>query len=296
MSVAVLTATAAGGAAAGALAEPAAEVSPGQAAPGATVTVSVTCDPLDGSAPDAIDATSMAFEDGLAELRLVTGKDDKAIKAVYRGTARIVLPEDFEDGKPPGGPLAGPEPATDGPAAAEPVPDEPVAEEPVPDEPVAEEPVPDEPIVDEPATGQLTATGQAAGEDPAGGHTTDKEVTDKEATGEDSAWTVDGTCPAPHGGEGKPWSATFTVPASTDSGAGGWSGGAGSGGGHSATPCPDLKDPGCGTATVQRGVRAGAGGAFGVSVPALVLGGLLIVGALGAAAHRLYGRASGTDG
>jgi hypothetical protein len=34
-------------------------------------------------------------------------------------------------------------------------------------------------------------------------------------------------------------------------------------------------------------VRAGAGGTFGDSVPALVAGGVLIAGAAGAAAHRL---------
>ncbi|CAM5710204.1 hypothetical protein SPURM210S_03781 [Streptomyces purpurascens] len=34
---------------------------------------------------------------------------------------------------------------------------------------------------------------------------------DPDALGEDSAWTVDGTCPAAPGGEGKEWSATFTV-------------------------------------------------------------------------------------
>jgi hypothetical protein len=129
------------------------------------------------------------------------------------------------------------------------------------------------------------------------------------AGGEDSAWTVDGTCPAAHGEEGKPWSATFTVARGGGQGQGtqgghsasaspAQGGGQGHGlqGGHSASPCPDPKDTGCGTAVVQRGVRAGEGGAFGVSVPALVLGGLLIAGALGAAAHRLYGRVSGADG
>lgn len=285
VSVVVLAGSVVGGGAAGALAEPAAEVSPSQAAPGATVTVSVTCDPLGGSAPGTIEATSMAFEDGLAELRLVTGKDDKTTGAVYRGIARIVLPEDFEDGKPLGG----------APAA-----DEPAAEEPAGDEPAVEVPAVEEPVVDEPVAGEPAASGHAVGEDPAGGQATDKEATDKEAVGEDSAWTVDGTCPAPLGGEGKPWSATFTVPASSGSGGSGSSGdssgGGGSGGGHSAAPCPDPKDSGCGTAVVQRGVRAGAGGAFGVSVPVLVMGGLLIAGALGAAAHRLYVRASGTDG
>ncbi|MFE0512521.1 hypothetical protein [Streptomyces sp. NPDC058964] len=46
----------------------------------------------------------------------------------------------------------------------------------------------------------------------------------------------------------------------------------------------------CGPAVIQRGVDAGEGGAFNGSVPALVTGGLLIAGALGAAAHRLVTR------
>ncbi|WP_426568044.1 hypothetical protein [Streptomyces canus] len=49
-------------------------------------------------------------------------------------------------------------------------------------------------------------------------------------------------------------------------------------------------DPGCTSAPVQHGVHAGAGGAFGDSVPALAAGGLLIAGALGAAVHRLCRR------
>ncbi|GGS40337.1 hypothetical protein [Streptomyces violaceus] len=116
---------------------------------------------------------------------------------------------------------------------------------------------------------------------------------DPDALGEDSAWTVDGTCPAAPGGEGKEWSATFTV--------------AHGGGGHhkpshrpthrpTHEPCPESHHPHdnteCGGAVIQRGVRAGDGGAFTDSVPALVAGGLLIAGAFGAAAHRLRNRAS----
>lgn len=126
---------------------------------------------------------------------------------------------------------------------------------------------------------------------------------DPDALGEDSAWTVDGTCPAAPGGEGKEWSATFTVA---------------HGGGHhkpshepthepAHRPCPDepldgprdepLDEPrhhptDCGGAVVQRGVRAGDGGAFSDSVPALVAGGVLIAGAFGAAVHRLRNRES----
>ncbi|MFI8837098.1 hypothetical protein ACIGPN_39930 [Streptomyces afghaniensis] len=122
---------------------------------------------------------------------------------------------------------------------------------------------------------------------------------DPDALGEDSEWTVDGTCPAAPGGEGTPWSATFTVA---------------QGGGHhepshqpthepAHKPCPDepRDEPPdepwhhsaeCGGAVVQRGVRAGDGGAFSDSVPALVAGGVLIAGAFGAAVHRLRNRES----
>ncbi|GGT92232.1 hypothetical protein [Streptomyces coeruleorubidus] len=122
---------------------------------------------------------------------------------------------------------------------------------------------------------------------------------DPDALGEDSAWTVDGTCPAAPGGEGKEWSATFTV--------------AHGGGHHQPThkpthkpphrpthePCPEepRDEPRhhhteCGEAVVPRGVRAGDGGAFTDSVPALVAGGVLIAGAFGAAVHRLRNRES----
>ncbi|GGW94244.1 hypothetical protein [Streptomyces lomondensis] len=133
---------------------------------------------------------------------------------------------------------------------------------------------------------------------------------DPDALGEDSAWSVDGTCPAAPGGEGKQWSATFTVthdprpqpshhPTHKPP--------------HKACPEPshhreqhhhEMRDPenhhpephhtDCGGAAVQRGVRAGDGGAFTDSVPALVAGGVLIAGAFGAAVHRLRNRETGT--
>ncbi|GAA3986516.1 hypothetical protein OG252_11285 [Streptomyces sp. NBC_01352] len=118
-----------------------------------------------------------------------------------------------------------------------------------------------------------------------------------EGVGKDTAWTVDGTCPAAPGGQGKQWSATFTVtrasgePCATGTGAHGDS---------CATtpattrPCTESPTDSCHAAAVPRGVRAGEGGAFTDSVPALVGGGLLITGALGAAVYRL--RRKGTAG
>ncbi|MFH8973489.1 hypothetical protein [Streptomyces sp. NPDC017890] len=125
-----------------------------------------------------------------------------------------------------------------------------------------------------------------------------------DAAGSEDAWTVDGACPEASGGEGAPWSATMTVPGAN---------GAGANGVGAKPPCPEPAAPGepcgatepacpdpearhgetsakgkpCGGATAQHGVRAGTGGAFTDSMPALVAGGALIAGAFGAAAHRL---------
>ncbi|WAZ25164.1 hypothetical protein STRCI_006639 [Streptomyces cinnabarinus] len=94
-----------------------------------------------------------------------------------------------------------------------------------------------------------------------------------DSVGPDTAWTVDGTCPAAPGGQGKQWSATFTVAKE---------------GGASRRPCPpEPHRESCPPAVVQKGVHAGAGGAFTDSVPALVAGGVLIAGAAGGAVYRL---------
>ncbi|GAA2761376.1 hypothetical protein GCM10010103_04170 [Streptomyces paradoxus] len=218
LSVAVLAGSAMLGAAPAAFAEPAAEVSPATVQPGGTLTVSVSCDPTGGPAPDTIEATSQAFDEGTVPLQRVTGNDDEVSGPAYRGTARIASADNFEG--------------------------------------------------------------------------------DPDALGEDSAWTVDGTCPAAPGGVGTEWSATFTV--------------AHGAGPHKPShhpthqpthhpthkPCPEPSHhrerhhTECGAAPVQRGVRAGDGGAFTDSVPALVAGGVLIAGAFGAAVHRLRNRES----
>ncbi|MFH9985148.1 hypothetical protein [Streptomyces luteogriseus] len=125
---------------------------------------------------------------------------------------------------------------------------------------------------------------------------------DPGAPAEDSAWSVEGTCPAAPGGEGTTWSATFTVAHGL--------------GPHKPShkptheppydpthppthkPCPEpsyhreAHHTECGGSAARRGVRAGDGGAFTDSVPALVAGGVLIAGAFGAAVHRLRTRES----
>ncbi|MFG2268865.1 hypothetical protein ACGFNY_03725 [Streptomyces chartreusis] len=154
LSVAALTGVALGAPASAASADPAAEVNPGTVAPGGSVTVSVTCDALDGSAPATLQATSQAFEEGTVELKRVPGTGEKAAGPVYRGSAQVPPAESFEG--------------------------------------------------------------------------------DPDAAGAESDWTVDGTCPAAGGGEGKEWSATFTVARE--------SGGAGSVGGGSDSD-PTDSDP-----------------------------------------------------
>ncbi|WP_141207740.1 hypothetical protein [Streptomyces griseorubiginosus] len=110
--------------------------------------------------------------------------------------------------------------------------------------------------------------------------------------GPDSAWTVDGTCPTADRAPGKAWSATFTVTRGTGTG----TGTATDSGSHRPCAEPSVEpyttqhtEPradAC-AAVIQRPVRAGQGGSFTDSVPALVAGGLLITGAAGGAVYRL---------
>ncbi|MFI2436991.1 hypothetical protein [Streptomyces sp. NPDC018693] len=269
-TVRVLAVSVLGGAVLGvapvAYAEPAVEVSPASVEPGGSVTVSVSCDPLGGPAPKTMDATSQAFAEDTVELQKVSANDDELSGPAYRGTARIADAAAFAD--------------VDG-------------------------------------------------------------------TGPDSAWTVDGTCPVPPGGQGQPWSATFDVTRTGPSHGPSHRPAHVSDPSHrpdqlsgdplpdhlpdaapdhlpdavpdhlpdaapdhrpdpvldhlpdhlaSRSPCPSPhgspppRPSSCGGAVVQRGVRAGEGGAFTDSVPALVAGGALIAGALGAAVHRLWRR------
>ncbi|MFE7859632.1 hypothetical protein [Streptomyces sp. NPDC057403] len=313
LSAAALAGAAVGLPAAAAFADPASEVSPGTASPGGSVTVSVSCESTGGPAPATIDATSQAFDEGTVKLQRVGGSADQAAGVTYRGTARIASATDLEDGGPA---PVGPDPAA--PDAATPqdtaIPDAKAPDAKAPDTTGTDDLGPDAVGPDTVPTdaaapdglGPDTAPTDAAGPgdvppDPAApdaavpdGTAPDGAAPDAVGPGAvppgavppgsvtaDSAWTVNGTCPAPPGGRGAAWSATFKV----DLGAGG------------TRRCAEKqRTDGCGTAPVQRGVRAGEGGTFTDSVPALVAGGVLIAGALGAAAHRLRHRDSGAGG
>ncbi|WSW21656.1 hypothetical protein OG277_41195 [Streptomyces phaeochromogenes] len=129
-------------------------------------------------------------------------------------------------------------------------------------------------------------------------------------TGKDSDWSVDGTCPAAPGGQGKQWSASFTA-----SREGSRDGSEGSRDGSRDEVSRDegsreevardeaareegprdggARDDG---GAVRHGVQAGEGGTFNDSTLALVTGGVLIAGAAGAAVHRLRRRESSSNG
>ncbi|MCX5561948.1 hypothetical protein [Streptomyces sp. NBC_00038] len=90
----------------------------------------------------------------------------------------------------------------------------------------------------------------------------------------ENEWGVDGVCPVAPGGREKQWTAKYTVARGT------------------ATARGTVERP----APVQRGVRAGEGGTFSDSLPALITGGVLITGALGAAVYRLRNKDASADG
>ncbi|MFE0415455.1 hypothetical protein [Streptomyces tendae] len=259
----------------------AAQVSPAQAAPGDTVTVSVSCGPTGGAAaPASLDATSAAFEEGTVELRKVADDGGTGSGPAYRGTARIAAAGDF---------------------AAEPGAQS--TEDSTDTEDLAQ------------------TEGAAGTEDTEGSAETGAWAGTEGAAGIAEDWTVDGACPDASGGEGgDPWSATMSVPEESGAGAGAGTGQPAcrettaprAGTSTHGTPCaptkpacpeataprgePATRGTSCTGGTAEHGVQAGTGGTFGDSVPALVAGGVLIAGACGAAAHRLRLRLRGQDG
>ncbi|MEU9339442.1 hypothetical protein AB0D49_40935 [Streptomyces sp. NPDC048290] len=250
-----------------AAAEPATEVSPARARPGGTVTVSVTCDPVGGTAPRTMDATSRAFAERTVALRLEPGGGQDRGAPRYRGTARIATGAHFEDGGARAGSGGGHGDGGgagsgsggghgDGGGAGSGA---------------------GGGIGDVGAQGAVWMVGGGgAGSGAGGGHgdvgaqgaawTVDGGGSGSGVGGghgdggaRDAAWTVDGECPAARGGKGKAWSATFTVQRDTSGGIGGGIGGGdggvtggGHGGGHGGgdgggdggvhRPCPPGQD------------------------------------------------------
>jgi hypothetical protein len=284
-----------------AFAEPTAQVGEKTVAPGGSVTVEVSCDPVGGTPPDTVDAVSQAFEEGTVELRRVTGGDAGSGPA-YRGTAKVAPASSFEEDPDAAGEDS--EWTVDGtcPSAS------------------GEDGKPWSAAFTVAhgtgGSGSGSDSGSDSGSGPGGSgsgsgsaqecpdpHATDCE--DESAPGGDSGSAPDGDFdPVPGGdsgsvpgGDSEPVSGDDVVPGGvSESGADGdFASGGDPGSGHA---CPDGRTTSCegGAAAVQRGVRAGAGGSFTDSVPALVAGALLIAGACGAAVHRLRLRDAGLHG
>ncbi|MCL8015461.1 hypothetical protein [Streptomyces sp. AS02] len=294
LSVAALIGVVLGFAASAALADPAAEVSPGTVSPGGSVTVSVSCDPIEGNAPATIDATSQAFEERTVQLKRVPGNEEKAAGAAYSGTARVPPAENLEGdsdavGSDSASTVDGTCPAASGGEG-------------------------------KPWSATFTVTRDSGGgkdgdgggkdgagaEDGAGGEGGGEEGVEGgsqggtdggEAGEEGTEGGADDTGTGPETGPGPD--------ADADAGTGPDTG--------NRRPCaesrpdgsaPHLTEPyaeetealwdkgegdsaDCDDAAARQGVRAGAGGAFTDSVPALVAGGVLIAGSLGGAVYRL---------
>ncbi|WP_159394713.1 hypothetical protein [Streptomyces sp. H-KF8] len=310
-------------------ADPSAEVSPGSAAPGGTVTVSVLCDPADGPPPKTLEAASEAFDEGVVELEQVTGGDAEESGPVYRGTADIQDAGASGDPDETGGSdeTRGPDETGEtgdtedragaGDEASEGTSDEEAeagaddVEDTGDDLDEAEDAGDEAEDAGSPADGAPGTLGAFGAPDTVG------------TAGEGPARTVEGTCPAAPGEKGEPWNAAFTVAARHPGGSGATPPSHEPSPSHkpfpprkpspsyepspsrkpspppapSSSACSGPERAHCGRSEVPRGVRAGAGGGFTDSVPALVAGGLLIAAAFGAAAHRLYrDRSTRTDG
>ncbi|MET7655716.1 hypothetical protein [Streptomyces sp. NPDC005486] len=263
-----------------AFADPAAEVSPGSVVPGDSVTVSVSCAPLGGAAPATLDATSQAFAEGTVELGKVSGADDAQSGAAYRGTARIAPAADLEVSPDAVGPDAAW--TVDGTCPAEP----------------GGQGTPWSATLDV-ARGET----QPCGSGSAAACPTGRPCPPDEGTSPTHAEFCPTGRPCPPDEGTSPTHAEFCPtgrPCPPDQGTSPTHAEFCPTGRPCAGPEPQPRviashDPGCLPATVEHGVQAGQGGAFTDSVPALVAGGLLIAGALGAAVHRLRRREPAGD-
>jgi hypothetical protein len=325
LSVAALAGAVLAGGAPAASADPTAETGPATAAPDGSVTVSVACDPIGVPAPRTVDATSEAFAEGTVRLTLVPG-DDEVSGPAYRGTARIASADDLDVPETAAG--TGSAWTVDGACPAPPDgkaarwsttfdvsrDDEPAC---VPSggagcEDDEEKCTPSHGAGCEDGEEKCSPSHSAACEDGGDGEDGDDgeekcdpshgtgcedgvfEAYDDLPDGEDGedgeekcspshgANCEDGTTCAQGHGEDCAKGESCSWDHGKDCGA--------------EKPCRQGHgDPGCTGAPVRHGVHAGAGGAFGGSVPALAAGGLLIAGALGAAVHRLCRRDPAED-
>ncbi|MEU1271088.1 hypothetical protein [Streptomyces sp. NPDC005799] len=292
LSAAALASAVVGFAASAALADPAAEVSPTTGSPGGSVTVSVTCESTGGPAPATLEATSQAFEGGTVQLQRVPDEDGATApaRAAYRGTARLAAADTL---------------TADGPGAA------------TQDSPWTVDGTC--PAVPGGRGKAWSASFHVNRGDGAGGGGDTRPGSDGAGGGGDTPPGSDGAgiippgddegAVTPPGEDGQAVTPPGDVQGVTrpgdvqgvtrpgEDGQGvtrpGEDGQGVTRPGKDSDPCreqsADSADS-CDPAVIQRGVRAGEGGSFTDSVPALVAGGILIAGALGAAAYRLWRR------
>ncbi|MER5302304.1 hypothetical protein ABT039_22980 [Streptomyces lasiicapitis] len=251
-----------------------AEVTPKHAAPGEQVTISVTCPATGGSPPQTMNANSQAFEHGTVQLQRAQHHEqtpqhqpNQSNQHSQDGTTQY--DESNENGQYDEGGGRQDETGQFGGIDG--------FEEPLASFDAQEGLTPSDgldPSAGIDSSGGLDPSGTTGLQGPgaaAGGiayHGTARvaaaqsfEGGGPNAVGSGSEWAVDGTC---HG-DGQ-WKATFTVTRS----------------GHTSTHKPDHTSP-----AAARGVHAGREGGFSDSPAALAAGALLVVGALGAAVHRL---------
>ncbi|KAB2975672.1 hypothetical protein F8R89_28985 [Streptomyces sp. SS1-1] len=269
LSVAALAGAALGAGAQAAVADPTAEVGPASVTPGESVTVSVTCDPVEGVAPATLDAVSQAFEDGTVQLQKVGEAKGGGGGPVYRGAAQVSPAENFEDDPDADGPesgwtVDGTCPAAAGAAGAE-------------------------------WSAPLTVAGVAEADTLAAGSEGEGDAASTlVAPRETGKGGKGGGCTEPSwgGGSGQWGDGGGSQSRPRAEASGEWKGDKGDKGGKTRPPEPSP----CETSAlpvdpaVPGGVKAGQGGVFTDSVPALVCGGVLIAGAAGGAVYRLRRR------
>ncbi|BBC31669.1 hypothetical protein SGFS_029630 [Streptomyces graminofaciens] len=310
LSATVLIGAALGAAAPLAAAESGVEVNPHSVEPGGTITISVACDPTGGPVPETIEAGSEAFEQGSVQLRRVPANDDEGEQGgpSYNGTARLAPAADLETGADasadstewgvdgtcpaaPGGagkewsgtftvPLGGSahHPADDQPTdPADPQADQPAdlqADQPADQHTDYQA---DQQAVEQADQQAVEQPGQQADQQPT--HPADPQA--DHPADQQPAHPVDPQADHPADQQpAHPVDPQADHPADQQPA-------------HPVDPQADHqadRQPTHHPAVIPQGVHAGGGGAFTDSVPALVAGGLLIVGALGAAVHRLRRR------
>lgn len=307
LSATALACAALGAAATAASADPGAEVDPRSVGPGGLLSISVTCDAIGGTPPESIDAHSQGFEGGTVQLHRVTGGDEKTGGGTsYHGTARIPASGTPDAGSGAVGGSGGVGGFGVASAAGEQFNSDSVAGDReaqwgvngvCPVAPGGQERPWNASYTVSHGTGTGTGTGASTGTGIGTGTSTGRDT----ATGRETGAPHDTGAPYDMG-TGRDTGATHDTGTGHDTGAGRETGAAhdtGTGRDTGAT-----HDTGTGRDTdadhdteerptgAQYGVQGGAGGTFTDSVPALITGGVLIVGALGAALHRLRQRGS----